>query len=336
VSRILLIRLSSLGDVIFSMAAADRLLEAMPGAEISFLVEDRFADIPRTHPGIREVLVVPRREGRRAVLDFRRTLRERTFDAVVDMQGNAKSAIHVSAIPKTLKIGFAAGASRNLSHLWANRAVAPPAAAKHRVDRFLSLLAPLGIEAKRAKPVAHVVPQASLERAAATLAQAGKLPRIVMHPGTSAFGMFKRWEPERFGRLAKQLSFIPGAATFITGAPGEEELIHDVEEASCGGALALEPASSLSELMALVSQAQVVVAADTGPLHLANRMGTPVVGLFGPKDPELYGPAFQPSVAIRREDVPCSPCTRRWCEAPACMAGITVESAAYAVRRFLR
>ncbi|MFN0205361.1 MAG: glycosyltransferase family 9 protein [Planctomycetota bacterium] len=334
-SDYLLIRLSSLGDVLFALAVVDRLREAQPRSRISFLVEDRFAAIPRAHPGIDEVLVVPRTEGWPAVFANLKNLRRRRFDAVIDLQGNAKSALHLAALRGSLRIGFARGAGREANFLFVNKRVAPPPEAVHRADRFLTLLSALGIEPTRAAPTPLQLSNESVERAEKILSKAGAMPKVILHPGTSAFGLLKRWEPERFGRLAKQLSFVPGAASFITGAPGEELLVHAAEEASCGGALGLPPLPSLLDLTALLARADAVVAADTGPLHLANRMGTPSVALFGPKDTKRYGPVYPRSVVIRREDVPCSPCTRRWCEAPACMAGITVETVAFEVRRLL-
>jgi ADP-heptose:LPS heptosyltransferase len=334
-TRYLLLRNSSLGDVVFALAAVDRLREHDPGAEIAFLVDDRFAAVAAAHPGIDEVLTCPRTSGVGAMLAFRRRLAQRRFDVAVDLQGNAKSAFLLTALRGARTIGFARGASRNLSHLFTGEWVKPPESARHRVDRFLSLLTPLGAGARRAAPIRLRVPEASQERARTVLRQAGSLPKIVMHPGTSAFGLLKRWEPERFGRLAKQLGAIPGAATFVTGAPGERDLVDAAVEASCGAAAAVNDLTGLLDLVALTAEADLVVAGDTGPLHLANRMGTPVVGLFGPKDPAVYGPAYEPSAVVKLDGVPCSPCWRRWCEAPACMAGLPVEPVAYAARRLL-
>jgi lipopolysaccharide heptosyltransferase I len=333
-ARYLLIRLSSLGDVLFALAAVDRLREAEPAAEISFLVEDRFAELPRAHPGIDEVLVVPRREGLAAIARARRSLAARRFDAVLDLQGNAKSALQLTAIRHARKIGFGPGSGRDANFLFVGERVTPPPAAVHRVDRFLWLLSKLGIEPRRAAPARLRIPEEAAARAAAALGAAGGRPKVVMHPATSSFGLLKRWEPERFGRAAKQLGIAPGAATFLTCAPGEEPLAAAAAEAACGAA-AVAPVTTILELAAWLAAPDLVVAADTGPLHLANRLGTPVVALFGPKDPARYGPAYDPNYIVRRADVPCSPCARRWCEAPACMAGIAVEEVAFAARRML-
>lgn len=331
----LVIRLSSLGDVLFALAAVESIKAAEPGARVTFMVEDRFSAVPRAHPGIDEVIEIPRKSGLGAVLAQLRAHRGRQFDAVFDLQGNARSALCLSAFRSSPRIGFSRSAGRELNFLCLTKQVSPPAGADHRVDRFLSLLPAAGIEARRVAPQQLIFNPNEVDRAAEILQTAGSLPKVVLHPGTSAFGLLKRWEPVRFGRLAKQLAFIPGAACFVTGGPGEENIISEAEEASCGGALGVAPFGNIMNLAAFVSMADVVVAADTGPLHLANRVGTPVVGLFGPKDPARYGPVYEPFSVLRREDVPCSPCTRRWCEAPACMAGLTVEEVAYATRKLL-
>lgn len=330
-----MIRLSSLGDALFALAAVESIRRAQPHASLAFLVEDRFAEVVRAHPAVDEVIEVPRRQGLAAMWKNLRALRARKFDCVLDLQGNAKSAAHLAALRGMQKIGFASGAGREGNHLFLTNKISPPPDAVHRVDRFLALLPTIGIVAKRVEPMPLRLPEGARERAREILAQAGDMPKVIMHPGTSTFGLFKRWEPERFGRLSKQLAMIPGAATFVTCGPGEELLAEAAAEAACGGALALPPSRDLLELTALLAEADAVVAGDTGPLHLANRMGTPVVALFGPKDPARYGPVYEPFAVVRREDVPCSPCSRRWCEAPACMAGITIEQAAYATRKML-
>ncbi|MBI3820237.1 MAG: glycosyltransferase family 9 protein [Planctomycetes bacterium] len=334
-SDYLIIRLSALGDVLFALSVAERLRRAQPASGIAFLVEDRFASIVAAHPAVSETIAFPRREGIGSIWRTVRQLGTRKFDAVLDLQSNAKSAMFLAAMRGLLKIGFDRGAGREGNYLFLTKRVVPPDSAVHRVDRFLSLLAPLGIEMTRESPSAFRLSDAAYDRARALLARAGDRLKVIMHPGTSTFGLLKRWEPERFGRLAKQIAVIPGAATFVTCGPGEEPLARAAEEASCGSAMALPPARDLLDLTALLAGADLVVAADTGPLHLANRMGTPVVALFGPKDYKKYGPAFDPHAIVRREDVPCSPCARRWCDAPACMASITVEEVAFAARGML-
>lgn len=325
VQSVLLLRLSSLGDVLFAIPVVERLRAAKPELKITFLVEDRFEDIPRAVRAIDEVLVFPRRHGFGAVARHLSDLRSRRFDAVIDLQGNLKSAIHLAALRGSHKIGFSAQAGREGNSYFLDEAVTPPAKAIHRVDRFLALLSPLKILTHRERPIPLDVGD---ERRAAAAVWRKSLPSdsvAVLHPGTSAFGAFKRWPPERFGEFAFSIAKERGVRSVVSGGPGEERLVEAAVAASRGAAVPMTGVRSLLDLTARMAVADLVVAGDTGPLHLANRMGVPVVALFGPKDPNKYGPAFSPSAVVRRDDVPCSPCTRRWCEAPACMAALRME-----------
>lgn len=331
----LVVRLSSLGDVLFALAVAERLRQSEPDATIAFLTEDRFEAIPRAHPAIDETIVSPRREGVAATYRSLRRLRERRFDVAIDLQGNAKSALHLVAVNAPRKIGFARGAGRDASFLAVNERVTPPPEAVHRVDRFLSLVEPLGMPTRRVPPTPLRIPVWAKERAEAVVECDPSLPLAILHPGTSEFGAFKRWGAARFGALAHQLTETYGVKVLVTGGPSEAELVAEVVDRSQDTAFPVPALPSLLDLAALLERAGVVVAGDTGPLHLANRMGTPVVALYGPKDPKVYGPAFDPATVVRRDDVPCSPCTRRWCDAPACMSAIGTDAVLGAALRYL-
>jgi ADP-heptose:LPS heptosyltransferase len=148
-----------------------------------------------------------------------------------------------------------------------------------------------------------------------------------LHPGTSGFGGFKRWPP-RFlpaDRLAER--GLP-----VTYGPGEEELVARVRGGARTDPTPL-PTSSLAALAEAIRRASVFVAADTGPLHVAAAVGTPLVGLFGPKDPAIYGPvgsspttaAPGPLPVVVAADVPCRPVLRR-CPEPVCMSSIEVDA----------
>jgi len=325
VQSVLLLRLSSLGDVLFAIPVVERLRAAKPELKITFLVEDRFEDIPRAVRAIDEVLVFPRRRGFGAVARHLSDLRSRRFDAVIDLQGNLKSAIHLAALRGSHKIGFSAQAGREGNAYFLDEAVTPPAQAIHRVDRFLALLSPLKILTHRERPIPLDVGDDRRAAAAAWRESHASDSVAVLHPGTSAFGAFKRWPPERFGEFAFSIAKERGVRSVVSGGPGEERLVEAAVAASRGAAVPMTGVRSLLDLTSRMALADLVVAGDTGPLHLANRMGVPVIALFGPKDPNKYGPAFSPSAVIRRDDVPCSPCTRRWCEAPACMAALRME-----------
>jgi heptosyltransferase I len=306
--RILLIRLSAVGDVINTLPALSLLRKALPRAHLAFLVEDRARELLVGHPLLDAVYVFPRRRWRDLLRSpdprnwrslrseassYARELRGAHFDVTVDFQGNLKGALHARLSGAPRRIGFARGHDREMSHWFATEHVVPPAERPHRVDKFVALLRPLGIDAADGERE-FVLPPApgARERIDAFLADAdlGCRPFVTMHPGTSSRGSGKRWPAERFGAVAARVS--DEADTVVTFGPGEQDLAAAVVAASGRpDAVQLAPAGlSLLELAELVRVAGVFVSADTGPMHLAAACGTPCVALFGPKDPAVYRP----------------------------------------------
>jgi heptosyltransferase I len=308
VQRILLIRLSAVGDVINTLPALSLLRTAMPQAHLAFLVEDRARELLIGHPLLDAVYVFPRRQWRELLRSpdprawrrlrseasgYARELREARFDVTLDFQGNLKGALHARLSGAHRRIGFARGHNREMSHWFATELVEPPADRPHRVDKFVSLLRPLGIDGADAER-RFVLPPApgARERIDAFLAESGlgRRPLVAMHPGTSARGSGKRWPVERFGALAARLA--SEADTIVTRGPGEERLADEVVAAAGRrDAVHKGPAGlSLLELAELLRIATAFVSADTGPMHLAAACGTGCVALFGPKDPAIYRP----------------------------------------------
>lgn len=318
--RILLIRLSAVGDVINTLPALTLLRKAMPEAHLAFLVEDRARELLIGHPLLDAVYVFPRRQWRDLLRSsdprdwrslcaqasgYARELREAHFDVTLDFQGNLKGALHARLSGAPRRIGFARGHGRELSHWFATEHVVPPADRPHRVDKFVSLLGPLGIDGAEGERE-FVLPPApgARERIDASLATAGlgSRPIVIVHPGTSARGSGKRWPPDRFGAVAARIA--DAADTLVTFGPGEQGLAEEVVSASGRpDAVRLAPAGlSLLELAELVRVAAVFVSADTGPMHLAAACGTHCVALFGPKDPAVYRPYGRGHRVIHQPD----------------------------------
>ncbi len=322
-ARVLLIRLSALGDVLFALETLASLKRERPDVAVDFLVEDRFAGVLQGHPQIERVLVFPRRH-KLAVLGALLRLRATAYDAVLDLHGNLKSALQVAFSRSPAKLGFAPPAAREGAWRVYTRAVTLPVPLPHRADRGHALLRELGLSGAPAAPLLPAPAQP------VQVWPASQAPRVALHPGTSAFAPFKRWPVANFAALAQRLG-AAGWAVGVSFGPGEEALFAAIAALAPGVLPIPGKELGLLGLAAAYRQARVVVAADTGPLHLAAAAGTRVVALFGPKDPALYGPRG-PGHRVLWHETPCRPCGLRNCPAPVCVLGIGVDEVAEAVR----
>jgi ADP-heptose:LPS heptosyltransferase len=349
--RILLVRLSAIGDILQCLPAAAELRGALPGASLHWLVEDRCAALLRGHPLLDGVVVYERRargrEARRPWLwprallrlwRLRRALRAIRADAAVDLQGNLKGALlsRLSGAPR--RIGLAAGqGGMERSHWLATERVRLPAPPVHRAARARALLAPLGLPPEGPRTA---VPPAGVDAAGPTaeawLASAGLKPRgfAVLHPGVSGFGDFKKWPADRWADLARALRDRRALPVLLTAGPGEEALADAVAGLSSGAARRGPATRSLAELGALLARAAVVVGSDTGPVHLAASLGVPTVALFGPKDPAVYAPTG-PRARVVWKRIWCSPCRLRRCGDPVCMTEMRLDEVLPAVEEAL-
>jgi lipopolysaccharide heptosyltransferase I len=297
--RIALVKLSSLGDVIHALPVAATLRAARPAARLCWIVERREAAVLQGHPALDEVIVADTRGWRRArrpaaaraaladAAALRRRLVQARFDVALDLQGLFKSGLLAAATRAPLRVGLAARWRREpLSALLANRRVTPPAPARHVVEQNLALLEPLGIAERRLE---FALPAAPAAEAAMDewLAAAGLKPHrrlVVLNPGAGRPD--KRWPVERFAALARLLHEADAHAV-VTWGPGEEAAARAIVAASPAVAA---PPTDLFALAALLRRASVMVAADTGPLHMAAALGTPCVGLYGPTSAARNGP----------------------------------------------
>jgi len=300
--KIALVKLSSLGDVVHALPVAATLRARLPEARITWIVERREAAVLAGHPALERVITVDTRRWRRSlaltalagnareVLAVRREFGAARFDVALDLQGLIKSGVLIGLTRAPLRIGFGAGWCRErLSVLATNRRVTPPAQARHVVDQYLSLVEALGIK-DRVLEFRLPSDPAAETRLDEFFAGAGLKPgnRVaVLNPGAGRAE--KRWPLEHFRALAGALVAEGRARVIVVWGPGEEAVARAI--ASAGGPhVFLAPPTDLLALIALLRRASVVVAADTGPLHLAAALGTPCVGLYGPTRAERNGP----------------------------------------------
>ncbi len=345
-------RLSALGDVLHALPTLAALKHWNPGCQVDWAVDDRSAPLLAGHPDLRRVVTFPRKALRGTLgllraagplTAFARTLKEGDYDLALDLQGNLKSGFVARASGASRVLGAAREHTREGNRLWLHQGLELPPRALHKVERNLALLsAALGSE------LGYVAPRLALDAddetaAVAALGAAGLAERgfLALHPGSSGFGQFKRWPGERFAALARRLA-SPSAPAALTFGPGESALAEEVARQSLGAARPVAT-PSLKALAALLRRARLVVAGDTGPLHLAALLGTPVLGIYGPKDPAVYGPygrrpdgSVGPLPVVLQPDVACRPCTLRRCAAPLCLSTLSPAEVAAAAAGALR
>ncbi|MFP4029660.1 MAG: glycosyltransferase family 9 protein [Candidatus Brocadiia bacterium] len=342
---LLCIRLSGLGDVIHTLNALSLLRRHRPLAHITWLVEDRFAGLLEQHPHIDELITIPRVEWGRSlknplkwkqmlpeIAELLADLRGRHFDASIDFQSSLKSAWIVAFAGANKKIGFSPPVSREMSHLFQSHTVYAPSEGCHRIERYLALLAPLGIPTRFAVPVIPI--QRRFAEVIGEVCAEISRPLVVIHPGTSKFASFKRWSPEKYGAVARYLMDEHGAGVMVTFGPGEEALAHRVIGATRHRAVLAPRFSHLQQFAHLLREADLFLGSDTGPMHLASALEVPVVALFGPKDPEQTGPYCSRSEVVVA-DVGCRPCNKRRCSDRRCMREINVDMVCGAAERVL-
>ncbi len=339
--RILIVRLSALGDIVHAVPVLNALRRQDPQVEVDWLVEERYADVLGLVDGLRRRVLVRaaarggsadtvRFPGGAGYLSAVRYLRQQRYDAALDLQGLIKSAVWARMSGARRVIGFAPPHLRERQARWLyGETVVPPAPA-HVIRKNLAMAAHLGADADAIDLRLHA--EAEPDVRAAVAAAAGGEWYAVLNPG--AAWPNKRWPPERFGALASVLFRRHGLVSLVTWGPSERDLADTIVRAS-EGAARLAPPTSVADLAALMAGAALVVSGDTGPLHIAAAMGAPIVGLFGPTWPERNGPWAPDDVVISRADV-CQCHHKRQClVGQPCVDGITLDEVVTAVEQRL-
>jgi heptosyltransferase-1 len=287
--RVLLTRLSALGDIVHTWPLADALTLGENPVELAWVVEEPFLPLVALHPGVvRAVAVATRRwrqrpfaaETRREILSARHLVREFAPEAALDPQGLYKSAAWGWRSGAPERVGLARGLRREaLAGVCYTRTVAPPPGLRHVIDLNLSLSEGLG----RTVPYGASPDGKFLLHGAAP--EQGP-PAVALFPGTG--GKRKAWPAGSFAALARQAADRGFPVTVIWG-PGERALAESVV-AGAGPGVTLAPPTALLEMAALLARCAAVVGGDTGPVHLAASLGVSTVAVFMATDPERNGP----------------------------------------------
>ena len=334
--RVLVSRMSAIGDTILTTPVACRLRDALPGAFIAWVVEEKSAHFVQGHPAVDETIVLPRGWFTKpsGVAEAWRRLKPLNVDATIDCQSNTKSSLACWLTGAPLRIGCRGKYGAEMSTWLNNRLVEPRR--PHVTDRQLELLGPLGIAAAE-EPYDEVrwdlppCPGADASVAAwAPLDDAGGF--AVINPG--ATWNSKLWERDRFAAVAKRLGEGAGLPTVVVWGGEQEHAWAQEIAAGSGGWATAAPNTSLQELASLLRQARLMISSDTGPMHLAVAVGTPTVGLFGATNPDDCGPYGPPHEAVlKRLELGGRKARRRADNSS--MRQITVEDAWLACQRVL-
>lgn len=342
--RVLVVRLSSFGDIVHALPVLAAVREARPEAEVDWLVDARYEALLDHVEGVHTRLVVraPRREASAARLAFAggagwlaaaRALRRRGYEAALDLQGLLKSAVLARASGARRVVGFDRAGLREPAAAWLLGERVATDRRAHVVRKNLALVAALGIAPPPAVRMPLVVPASRLaDEVAAEASRLGDGRFALLNPG--AAWPNKRWEPARFGELASRLREQLGMPSWVLWGPGEQAIAAEVATRARGAAR-LVPRTTIGDVIALAARAALMVSGDTGPLHLAAAVATPLVGIYGPTWPERNGPWHPDDEVISRAPA-CGCHHKRRCRRPRrCLDDISVDDVFAAARRRL-
>jgi len=361
--RILVRGVNWLGDAVMTTPALLRLREKFPGAHIALLAPEKLRELWLHHPAVDEIISFAADE---TVLAVAKKLRAGNFDLALVLPNSPRSAIEalLAGIPQ--RVGY----GRPWRNFFLTQAIAPragavkmrkrtaaeirqlvatdmnrrnddhaftsAATASHQIHEYLHLVAALGANAEPHAPQLAVTPEEidaarnkfGLNKIAA--------PIFGLNPGAE-YGPAKRWPVEKFIAAAKEIQQRTNCVWILFGGKSDAVITRQIESAIGNPPAAvfnLAGKTSLSELMALLKLCRVILTNDTGPMHVAAALGTPVVVPFGSTSPELTGPGLpgDPRNHLIKLDAPCAPCFLRECPIDfRCMNGISVDSVVKAV-----
>ncbi|MBI2957129.1 MAG: lipopolysaccharide heptosyltransferase I [Acidobacteria bacterium] len=338
--RILVVRLGSMGDIVHTLPGVATLREAFPRAHIDWLVERRWHELIELNPDISGIIPADTTTWRRELLRARtwrgfselaRTLRQAGYDTAIDFQGLYKSALLARLSGARERIGFDMNAAKESgAAAFYTTAVRPPENV-HVIEMNLSLVKAAGAAEPAWRFPLSTQPddEAYVEE---QLQQNQVRHFFVLSPG-GGWGS-KCWPIERYAALHNALARTRGWRSVLNAGPGEERLASEF----MAQARVTRPVHfplTPRQLVALVRRARVLISGDTGPLHIAAAVGTPVVGLYGPTDPKRNGPFGSRAVVIHHRDRGPTSYKHEEKVSPAMLA-ITVEEVLAAVERAVK
>ena len=343
IERILLLRLERIGDLVMVLAAIADLRAAAPAAEITLVVGAWNEAIAGSIPGISHVETLNAAWLARgssglsvaALVARAWRWRPRRFDLAINFEPDIRSNLMLAASGARWTAGYRSGGGGPLLDQALDYRPF-----EHTADNARRLVASvLPGESAETRAALLVVPTAHRLRAEALLGSSSA-PHVAIHvPGGR---QVKQWDPRRFAAVARGLVEQRGANIVLTGGPDDRDLVATVrQDLPPERTIDLSSGLDLLTVAAVLERCDLMITGDTGPMHLAAAVGTPIVAVFGPSDPTRYAPRG-PLDRVIRVDLPCAPCNRirlppARCTGhiPDCLASISTDRVLEAARRVL-
>lgn len=325
--KILVIKPSSLGDVIHSLPFLNVIKNHFESSKIHWVIAKGLECLFEYHPMIDKLWVINKdewkniRKVRHTITEISNLcteLRDESYDIVIDLQGLLRSGILSSATRAHLRIGFKEareGSTIFYTHkIHGGREI-------HAVDRYLKIAAALGCDIDNV-----IFPMPLIFESERVMSLKNEInDYAVLVPG--ARWKTKQWPPEKFA----ELSSLMNIKSIVIGSEHDREISEYIESHSSGNALSMAGKTNLKELIPLIRNAKFVIANDSGPMHIAAACGVPVISIFGPTNPVRTGPYGMNHIVIK-SDLSCAPCYKRKCKTMKCLKSISVREVYDAAR----
>ncbi len=336
--NILIIKPSSIGDIIHTLPFLKAIRKSYPASKISWLINSGLDDLIASNPYLNEVILFERKRWSgfggiisklKELTKFIKEIKSRRFDAVIDLQGLFRSGIISYFSGAEYRIGF--GNARELSPFFYNHKITPPSKEMHAVDRYLLIAEELGADIISEKDFTINVPKDEVKYVDSLIDKKGHL--IIINP--SARWQTKRWPIKRYAELADAIYSELKIQTVLIGSKEDEDRVTELSSITNSKPINLCGKTSLLQLAALLKRADLLITNDSGPMHISTAVGTPVVALFGPTRPKRTGPYGDGHIVIQK-DIPCIGCLKKSCNDLRCMEAITINDVLSAVKRVLK
>ena len=342
--NILIIKLSAIGDVVHSLPFLEVLKNEFPLSKIDWLAEEDASDIVKDHPDIDQLILFPRknwvtrifkkgeyRSVGKEVANFTKELKKKKYDIVVDLQGLFKSGILTFIARGRRKIALNGG--REASSIFVNERVAIPDPNIHALERYLYIAKYLGVT--KLEWNGQIPTDTANKTYVNYLLEEIGNDRTLVAINPMAKWETKLWGVDRFACLADRIKEELGAVVIFTGSKSDKKTIKTILSMMKTNALDLTGKSSLKELAYLYKKCAIVISTDTGPMHVAAAMRSPlVIALFGPTSPYKTGP-YGSKHRVIRAGLECSPCFKKKCDDMSCMKEITVDMVFEAIKEVI-